>query len=488
MQPIKFFKYNIILLFLIFSRVAFTQTAYLPEPTGNVISDFQSLLSQDEKEGLAVSIKENYLNNSNQLIVVSIPTKFLGDLTIEDYANQLFKKWKPGQQGLNNGVLFIIAGSRLDSVNRKVRIEVGYGLEGALPDLLTQRILKQLVVPHLKEYNYVKAIQLGSDAIVNAIKTENRGHKPIFKLKTNSSTVLTDNAGVLTTDEFIQLKKNIENSNFKNTTSSIYISEDDSSPDGGDCTVYYDNSNNFVVSNELFNLSIDPNISIDSIGRIQRNKQPNYTVFIYKNYQLSDDEKKQYETNIKLFLSKHDVASALQEVINLSNRNYRNNWVWALQIMLLLCIPFFISAFFIFKTKETRKQANTNPEKYNKGIITLMAALTLFISAAIVFVNLFLFIGLYYDYYELSFMFLIPLFLIHTTILIFGVVFVYRLMKYYLPNFFRASSTDSDGNYDSSSSSSGSSSSSDSSDSSSSNDDYGGGGGDSGGGGSSSDW
>lgn len=479
---------SITILFILFSALVLSsQSAYIPEPTGKVISDFQNLLSESEKENLAKSIKENYLSNSNQLIIVSIPTKFLGDLTIEDYSNQLFKKWKPGQKDLNNGVLFIIAGSKTDSVNRKVRIEVGYGLEGALPDLLTQRILKQLVVPKLKQYNYVEAIQLGATSIINAIKTENVGHKPLFKLKTNSSDVLTDKAGILSVDEFTTIKNKIENSSFNKTKSFIEITEETpSSNDGYNFIEFYPNDN-FNLSNALFEIYVTPNISIDTLGIIKRN-QPNYSIKIFKHSHLSDNDKKNYEAKIKTHLTKNELVDTINTVIELSNKDLTNKWITALFIMLLLCLPFIISATIYYLTRHQRLQPFNKVLKYHYFLYSFFAGLMLFVSAALILVNLLLNFGLYYDSYELSLIYLIPLFIFHTIILIFGVVFTSRLIKYYLPSFFTDTSSDSDGSYDSTYSSSDNSSSSDSSNSSSSNDDYSGGGGDSGGGGSSSDW
>lgn len=488
MQTNKIYKRLVLFLFLVLGITGHTQNAYIPEPTGKVVSDFQGLLSEDEQEVLATEIKNFYLSNSNQLIIVSIPTKYLGGLSIEDYSNQLFKKWQPGQKDLNNGVLFIVAGSKIDSVNRKVRIEVGYGLEGALPDLLAQRILKQLVVPALKKQNYFNAIELGSRAILNAIKTENKGHQPIFKLKTNSSQVLIDKAGVLTNSEFISLKDDIENSSFNTTTSTIEATEESQNENGGFCFVEFYPSDNFHLTNALFNLYITPNISIDSLGVINRSQKPNYSLTIYKHAQLSEEDKRYYESKIKAHLSNNNVFDAIKDVIELSQKKMMNTWIKALLIMLLCSLPSFIISILYFKTKEARKTENKNPYKYDKCLINLLVTFAFFITSAVILLNLFLNIGLYYDRYALPLMYLIPLFIIHTTILFFGVVFANRLIKYYLPNYFNSSGSNDDDDYSSNSSTSTNSSSQSSSHNSSSNSDYGGGGGGSGGAGSSSDW
>jgi uncharacterized membrane protein YgcG len=488
MQTIQVYKHLVILWLCLFTIITQAQNAYIPEPTGKVISDFQGLLSENEQEVLATEIKNFYLSSSNQLIIVSIPTKYLGGLTIEDYSNQLFKKWQPGQKDLNNGLLFIIVGSKNDSVNRKVRIEVGYGLEGALPDLLTQRILKQLVVPSLKKQNYFKAIELGSKAILNAIKAENSGHQPIFKLKTNTSQTLIDKAGVLSTSEFISIKDDIENSAYNTTTSTIEATEEVQNAKVGYCFVEFYPSNSFHLTNALFNLYITPNISVDSLGVINRSQKPSYSISIFKHAQLSENDKRYYESKIKSHLSNNNVVDAIKDIIELSHKNIVNAWIKALLNMLLCSLPCLVISILYFKTKKVRKTANKDPYKYDTGIINLLATFVFFITGAMILLNLFLNIGLYYDHYELQLTYLIPLFIIHTPILIFGVVFANRLIQYYLPNYFNSSgSSDDDDNSDSSSTSTNSSSQS-SSHSSSSNSDYGGGGGSSGGAGSSSDW
>ena len=101
----------------------------------------------------------------SQVVVVMINS--LEGLEIEDYALKLFRQWGIGDKDKNNGVLFIISKNE-----RKIRIEVGYGLEGALPDGKVGNILDNYVIPALKNDDYDSGIYMGFSALVNVICSE----------------------------------------------------------------------------------------------------------------------------------------------------------------------------------------------------------------------------------------------------------------------------------------------------------------------------
>jgi uncharacterized protein len=102
---------------------------------------------------------------SNQVVVLTVPS-LQGD-NIDQFAIRVAEQWKPGQQGKDNGVLLIIAQNE-----RKVRIEVGMGLQGVLPDVTASRIIREIMRPHLKNGNFDQAINAGTDAIAAATKGE----------------------------------------------------------------------------------------------------------------------------------------------------------------------------------------------------------------------------------------------------------------------------------------------------------------------------
>ncbi len=113
----------------------------------------ESILRQHEKE------------TSNQIVVAIFPS--LEQESLEDYVNRLFEKWGIGQKVNNNGVLLAIF-----LKERKVRIEVGYGLEGRLTDALSARIIRNEIAPDFRAGRYGAGIQKGVLAIQKAIAGE----------------------------------------------------------------------------------------------------------------------------------------------------------------------------------------------------------------------------------------------------------------------------------------------------------------------------
>lgn len=94
-----------------------------------------------------------------QVAVLLVPST--GEASIEDYANQLFRAWKLGRKDVNDGILLVVA-----KADRKVRIEVGYGLEGTVTDLLAHRIIEEHITPAFRRGDYVGGISQGVDDLV----------------------------------------------------------------------------------------------------------------------------------------------------------------------------------------------------------------------------------------------------------------------------------------------------------------------------------
>lgn len=101
----------------------------------------------------------------NQIAVLTI-SSLQGD-DIDQFSIRVAEAWKLGQKGRDNGVLLIIA-----QAERKVRIEVGMGLQGSLPDVSASRIIREIMRPHLKAGNFDQAVDSGTDAIIAATKGE----------------------------------------------------------------------------------------------------------------------------------------------------------------------------------------------------------------------------------------------------------------------------------------------------------------------------
>lgn len=94
-------------------------------------------------------------------MVATTPSLQGGD--IESFANGLFRFWKLGEAKANNGVLLLVA-----PVERKVRIEVGYGLEGTLTDAVSSIIIQSTIIPRFKTGDFAGGIERGADAVIGA--------------------------------------------------------------------------------------------------------------------------------------------------------------------------------------------------------------------------------------------------------------------------------------------------------------------------------
>lgn len=151
----------LLLLVASFMSVA-TAAPTFPALSGRVI-DQAGLLSTSEIDQLTSRLAAHEQATSNQLVVVTL--KDLQGYAIDDFGYQLGRHWGIGQGKLNNGVLLIVA-----PAERKVRIEIGYGLEGDLPDALASQIIQQEILPRFKKQDYSGGISQGVDAIIAAIK------------------------------------------------------------------------------------------------------------------------------------------------------------------------------------------------------------------------------------------------------------------------------------------------------------------------------
>lgn len=125
-----------------------------PAPEG-FVSDFAGILSNQEKGKLETLFFELEKKTTAQAAVVILKTT--GSFDIETYAVKLFEQWGLGQKGKDNGILLLFA-----LEDRQMRIEVGYGLEGAVPDAMAKQIIADIIVPSFKEEKYSEGIIAGS--------------------------------------------------------------------------------------------------------------------------------------------------------------------------------------------------------------------------------------------------------------------------------------------------------------------------------------
>jgi uncharacterized protein len=135
-------------------------------PQGRV-SDYAEVLTVDQRRNLGEKLARFEKETTNQVAVVIIPT-LAGD-SLEDYSIRLAEKWGIGRKGKDNGVILLIVVQ-----DQKIRIEVGYGLEGTLPDSLAGEIIRQEIAPRFRQGQFYQGIEAGVDAIMAATKGEYR--------------------------------------------------------------------------------------------------------------------------------------------------------------------------------------------------------------------------------------------------------------------------------------------------------------------------
>jgi len=146
---------------MVFLLTAGRAFALYERPSGRV-DDFANVIPPDKKALLEERLKALDEKASIELVVVTVPD--LEGKTIEDYTVELAKKWKIGKREKNNGIVFLTAPKE-----KKVRIEVGYGLEGSLTDALSRRILRMVVVPRFRNGDFGGGIISGVDAIIGVV-------------------------------------------------------------------------------------------------------------------------------------------------------------------------------------------------------------------------------------------------------------------------------------------------------------------------------
>ena len=138
---------------------------YNPGSPQGFVSDFTNTLTQDEHQAFEAKLSAFEKETSSEISVVIIPG--LEDDTIENFAVELFKEWGIGKQGKDNGVLLLVALN-----DRKVRIEVGYGLEGVLTDAQSSWIITNTIRPAFREEKYYEGLDAAVDQIIAATKGE----------------------------------------------------------------------------------------------------------------------------------------------------------------------------------------------------------------------------------------------------------------------------------------------------------------------------
>ncbi len=134
-------------------------------PLRGRVNDYAGVLGQDQARSLESQLAQFEQETGHQVAVLTVPT--LDGEDIEGFSIRVAESWKIGKKGFDNGVILVVAVK-----DRRLRLEVGYGLEGVLPDAIAKTIISDYVVPRFRAQDYTGGIVTGVDAVLRVIKNE----------------------------------------------------------------------------------------------------------------------------------------------------------------------------------------------------------------------------------------------------------------------------------------------------------------------------
>ncbi len=137
---------------------AHAQRADVPYLSGYVV-DHAEIIKADTRRRLAELLRAHEQKTTNQVAVLTVPT--IHGESVEEYAVRVFEQWKLGRKGKDNGVLIVVVPQ-----DRRMRIEVGYGLEGTLTDAAASRIIRDVMTPRFRQGDYDGGIAQGVAAVL----------------------------------------------------------------------------------------------------------------------------------------------------------------------------------------------------------------------------------------------------------------------------------------------------------------------------------
>ncbi|MCL2792027.1 MAG: TPM domain-containing protein [Spirochaetaceae bacterium] len=155
----------IITIFILQALFLPAQSGNLPAPRG-FVSDYANIINSRDRqiiEALGTEVRQK----SGAEIALLTVTSIEPFSSIEEFANEVMSRWGIGQRGEDNGVLIV-----LSTGERRIRIEVGYGLEGAIPDGLAGSIMDNHIIPHLRNNDFSTGLRMGYVAVVAAVARE----------------------------------------------------------------------------------------------------------------------------------------------------------------------------------------------------------------------------------------------------------------------------------------------------------------------------
>jgi uncharacterized protein len=154
--------------------------AEVPYLSGRVV-DNAEILKAETRSALSDTLKAHEDRTTDQIAVLTVRT--IGSDSIEEYATRVFENWKLGKKGKDNGVLIVVVPD-----DHKMRIEVGYGLEGTLTDVQSSRIIRNVMTPAFKGGDYDGGVKAGVDAVIATLEGKATAAADAATSSTSSST------------------------------------------------------------------------------------------------------------------------------------------------------------------------------------------------------------------------------------------------------------------------------------------------------------
>lgn len=161
----QFNKYLVGLLLFLISISSFSGDFVEIPNLKTRVTDLTGTLSSYQKSDLENQLAAFEKKKGSQVVVLIVPTTQPEE--IEQFTIRVAEKWKIGRKGVDDGVILIIA-----KEDRKLRIEVGYGLEGAIPDIYAKRIIENVIVPNFRSGDFDRGVREGVNAIISLIEGE----------------------------------------------------------------------------------------------------------------------------------------------------------------------------------------------------------------------------------------------------------------------------------------------------------------------------
>jgi uncharacterized protein len=148
-----------------FFLVGVAAAAVAIPPLKSRVTDLTGTLNESQRSALEQTLAEFEARKGSQVAVLIVPTT--QPETVDQYAVRVQEAWKLGRKGVDDGVLLVVAKD-----DRKLRFEIGYGLEGVLPDAAAKRIIEEDITPRFKQGDFYGGIRAGTDRIMRTIEGE----------------------------------------------------------------------------------------------------------------------------------------------------------------------------------------------------------------------------------------------------------------------------------------------------------------------------